>query len=78
VTEVNCLLRTFIICTYSLIVIDDIREDVMGVECSMHGTDRDLILIGEREGKRPLGKSCRSSEDNIKTHAKEIRWEVME
>lgn len=50
----------------------------MGVECSMHGTGRDLILTGERAGKRPLGKSWRSWEDNIKAYAKEIRWKVME
>jgi hypothetical protein len=33
------------------------------------------ILVGESEGKRPLERRRRGSEDNIKMDLKEIEWE---
>jgi hypothetical protein len=33
------------------------------------------ILVGKPEGKRPLGRFKRSSEDNIRMDLREIGWE---
>jgi hypothetical protein len=39
---------------------DQIKDDEMGGTCSIHGA------VGESERKRPLGRSRRKWEDNIK------------
>jgi hypothetical protein len=36
------------------------------------------ILVGKPEGKRPLGKTRRRWEDNIKMDIKEIGWEYVD
>jgi hypothetical protein len=33
------------------------------------------VLVGKREGKRPLGKPRRRWEDNIKMDLREVGWE---
>jgi hypothetical protein len=33
-----------------------------------------MILVGKREGKRPLGRPRRRWVDNIKMHPRKIRW----
>jgi hypothetical protein len=35
-------------------------------------------FIGEPEGKRPLGRTRRRWEDNVRTDLKEIEWEGMD
>jgi hypothetical protein len=35
------------------------------------------ILVGKREGKRPLGRTRRRQEDSIKMDVKETGWEVV-
>jgi hypothetical protein len=35
------------------------------------------ILVGKPEGKRPLGRYRRNSEDNINMDLREIRWEYV-
>jgi hypothetical protein len=52
-----------------------IKEDEMGEECGTHGKNRNAyrVLVGEREGKRPLGRPRHRWEDNIKVDIKEIR-----
>jgi hypothetical protein len=34
------------------------------------------ILVGEPEGKKPLGRPRRRWEDSIRTDVREMRWEV--
>jgi hypothetical protein len=36
------------------------------------------ILVGKREGKRPLGRARRRLVDNIKIYLREIGWDVMD
>jgi hypothetical protein len=36
------------------------------------------VLIGESEGKRPLGRSSRRREDNIRMGIREIGFEVVD
>jgi hypothetical protein len=36
------------------------------------------VLLGQPEGKRPLGKHKLRWEDNIKTSITEIVWEIVE
>jgi hypothetical protein len=36
------------------------------------------ILVGNPEGKRPLGRPRRRSVDNIKMHLREIGWDGMD
>jgi hypothetical protein len=45
----------------------------MGEKRNAHG-----ILVGNREGKRPLGRPRRRSVDNIKMDLREIRWGGMD
>jgi hypothetical protein len=46
----------------------------MGGACGAHGKVRGAfnILVGKREGRRPLGRSRRRWEDNIKMDLREI------
>jgi hypothetical protein len=46
----------------------------MGGACSAHGGDAYKILIGNPEGKRPLGRPMSTWEDNIKMGIREIRF----
>jgi hypothetical protein len=62
--------------SHSIVKSYEIDEDVMG---RTYSTNRRLeirsgysILVGKSEGKRPLGRSRRSWEDNIKMGFKEI------
>ena len=34
------------------------------------------VLLGKPEGKRPLGRSKRRWEDNIKVYLQEVGWEA--
>jgi hypothetical protein len=36
------------------------------------------VLVGNPEGKKPLGLSRRSREDNIKPDPREIKWEIVD
>ena len=36
------------------------------------------VLVGRREGKRPLGRLRRRWEDNIKTNVQEVEWGGMD
>jgi hypothetical protein len=44
--------------------------------CIMYGEGRGAyrILVGKLEGRRPLGRSRRRWEDNIKMGLQEVRW----
>jgi hypothetical protein len=48
----------------------------MGGACRMNGEKRNAyrILVGKPEGKRPLGRSRRRWEDNIRINLREIGW----
>jgi hypothetical protein len=35
-------------------------------------------LVGKLEGKRPLGRSRRRGEDNIRMYLREIGWSVVD
>jgi len=35
-----------------------------------------MVLVGKREGKRPLGRPRRRRVDNIKMGMQEVRWET--
>jgi hypothetical protein len=52
----------------------------MGRPCSIHGANRDpyRILVGNPEGKRPLGRHRRRWEDTIKMDLREIKWGGMD
>jgi hypothetical protein len=48
----------------------------MGGACSTHGEKRNVyrILVGNPEGKRPLGRPRHRWEDNIRMDVREIGW----
>jgi hypothetical protein len=52
----------------------------MGRTCSKHGAKRNAyrVLVGKPEGKRPLGRSRRRWEDNIKMDLRDIGWGGMD
>jgi hypothetical protein len=55
---------------------NQIEKNVMGEACSTYGEKRRAyrILVGRPEGRRPLGRSRRRWEDNIKTDLQEVGW----
>jgi hypothetical protein len=52
----------------------------MGGACSMNGENRNAyrILVGKPEAERPLGRSRRRWEDNIRMDHREIGWGGMD
>ena len=50
------------------------RKNEMGGACSTYGKRRCVyrVLVGKPEGKRPLGRSRRRWEDNIKMDLQEV------
>jgi hypothetical protein len=48
----------------------------MGREYSTNGESRGRyrVLVGKPEGRRPLGRRRRGSEDNIKLDLREVGW----
>jgi hypothetical protein len=52
----------------------------MGVEFSTNGEKRNAcrILVGKPEGKRPIGRTRRRWEDNIRIDLREIGWGGMD
>jgi hypothetical protein len=52
----------------------------MGRECSTHEGESEAcrILVGKPEGKTPLGRPRRSSEDNINMDFRDIVWRDMD
>jgi len=55
---------------------DKIEKNEMGGACSAYGGEERRIqgLVGKPEGKRPLGRSRRRWEDNIKMDLQEVGW----
>jgi hypothetical protein len=51
----------------------------MGRACSTNGEKRNayMILVGNPEGKRPLGRQRHRWVDNIKMDLREIGWDGM-
>jgi hypothetical protein len=49
----------------------------MGGACSTYGEKRGayMILVGRREGRRPLGRRRRTWEDNIKMDYQVVGWD---
>jgi hypothetical protein len=56
-----------------------IKEDAMDRACSTKGESRNAyrILVGESEGKRPLGRPRRRWVNDIKIDLSEIGWMVL-
>jgi hypothetical protein len=52
----------------------------MGRACSTNGEKRNAyrILVGNPEGKRPLGRPRRGWVDNIKIDLRDILWDGMD
>jgi hypothetical protein len=52
----------------------------MGRACSTNGEKRNAyrILVGKREGKRPLGRPRRTWVNNIKMDLREMGWDDMD
>jgi hypothetical protein len=59
---------------------DQVKEDGMGRACSMNGgkSNAYMILVGNPEGKRPLGRPRRRWVYNIKMDLREIGWDGMD
>jgi hypothetical protein len=70
-------MRNFITCTPSIIRM--IKGDEMGRAYSTNGEKKSYrILVGNPEGKRPLGRPKRRWVDNIKLDLREIGWDGMD
>jgi hypothetical protein len=70
---------TYIILFANIIRIIKLKR-MMSREYSTHGEKMNTcrVLLGKTEGKRPLRRSRRSLEDNIKIDLKEIGWGGMD
>jgi hypothetical protein len=55
---------------------DQVKEEEMGRACSTHGEKRNAcrVFMGKPEGKRPLERSRRRWENNIKINLREREW----
>ena len=70
-------MRSLVICTvHQMLLGDKIEKNEMGGACSAYGGEERRIqgLVGKPEGKRPLGRSRRRWEDNIKMDLEEVGW----
>jgi hypothetical protein len=63
-----------------ILTADQVKEDENGRACSMNGEKRNAyrILVGNLEGKRPLGRPRRRWVDNIKMDLRERGWDGMD
>jgi hypothetical protein len=54
-----------------------VKEDEMGRACSTNVEKRNAyrILVGNSEGKRPLGRPRRRRVNDIKMYLREIGWD---
>jgi hypothetical protein len=59
---------------------DKIEKNEMGGACSMYGERGGVyrVLVGKSEGERPLGRSRRRWEDNIKMDLQEVRCQGLD
>jgi hypothetical protein len=57
-----------------------VKDDEMGMACSMNGEKRNSYktLAGKPEGKKPLGRLRSRWVDNIKIDLREIGWYGMD
>jgi hypothetical protein len=58
-----------------------VKDDEMGRACGTHGGEKSnayRILAANPERKRPLGRSRRRWEDNIRMDPREIGWGGMD
>jgi len=65
------------ICTpHSYCLDDQIEKNEMGGACSMYwGKEMCCnVLVGQPEGKRPIGRPMRRLEDNINMNLQEVGW----
>ena len=63
------------ICTaHPILFVDKIEKNETGGACSAYGEGRAVsrVLVGEPEGKRPLGKPRRRWKDNINMGLQEV------
>jgi hypothetical protein len=76
-TGEDCIRRSFITCTLHQTLLGyQIKEDEIGGECSAHDDEKGYNnLVENPEGKRPLGRSRRIMEDNIRIYLREGAWE---
>jgi len=75
------IMRSLMICTaHPIYSGDKIEKNEMDGTGNMYGERRGVhrVLVGKPEGKRPLGRPRRSSENNIKMDLQEVGCEVMD
>jgi hypothetical protein len=73
--------RSFVICTHLQILLGrSIQENEVGGICNTQGRGEKLykILVGNPEGKRPLGRPRCRWEDGIRIDLREIGWGSVE
>jgi len=76
----NYIMRSIMICTpHQYNSGDKIEMNERGGACGPYGERRGMyrVLVGKPEGKRPLGRSRRRWEDNIKMDLQEVGCRVM-
>jgi hypothetical protein len=64
-------------CTHHQILFaNQIEKNEMGGACSTYGEKRSAyrILVARPEGRRPLGRTTRRWEDNIKMDLQDVGW----
>jgi hypothetical protein len=68
-------MRSYITCT-----LDQVKEDERGRACSTNGEKRNAyrILVGNPEGKRPLGRPKCRWVDNTRMNLTAIGWDAMD
>jgi hypothetical protein len=72
-------MRSFMICTHQILLVDQIKNEIGGA-CGTYGGRGEVhrVIVRKLEAKRPLGRSRRRWEDNIKMVLHELGWKGMD
>jgi hypothetical protein len=71
----NCIMRHFIICTFTTKMIKSTMKWAGTLACMEDMEKAHTVLERKPEGRRPFGRPWNRWEDNIKINLREIRCE---
>jgi hypothetical protein len=75
----NCIMGASLLLCFTIYYQgNQIKDDKIGMPCSTNGRNAYKILVGNREGRRPVRRPRHGWEDNVRIDHKEIEWEGLD